>query len=134
MLPPQPSTPNSPLHSSPAGPPHTLTRPHTNIQGWRAGNALIPSPVGPEKLQTLCAPSPIPADAWLPHIYTGKCRTNGFTYQALCVTGASLGPPHKSSGRAVVEPGGGVIPRGKALKPASRADLSAFVWWCESLR
>lgn len=83
---------------------HTHTRPHTNTLGWRARNVLIPSPVEPEKLQTLCAASLIPADAWLPHIYIGKCRTNGFTYQTLCVIGAALGPPHKSSGRAVLEP------------------------------
>lgn len=134
MLSPTPALSSSPLHSSPAGPPHTYTRPHTNTQGWKAGNALIPSPVGPGKLQTLCAVTPIPVDAWLPLVYTGRCRTNGFTYQTLCVIRAALGPPHKSSGRAALEPVvGGFTPREKALKPESRADLSAFVWWCVSL-
>lgn len=69
-----------------------------------------------QKTYKHCAASPIPADAWLPHIYIGKCRTNGFTYQTLCVIGAALGPPHKSSGRAALEPEvGGSHPEGRLL-------------------
>lgn len=89
-------TSRSPTHT------YTPTHKHTGLEGRK--RALIPSPVGPEKLQTLCTVSPLPAEAWLPHIYIGKCRTNGFTHQTLCVIGAALGPPHKSSGRAVLEP------------------------------
>lgn len=100
MLPPQPPAPHCTVHQQVR---HTHIHAHTQTIRVGGQEALSFRDQLDQK-RYKHAVSPIPADAWLLHIYIGKCKTNGFTYQTLYVIGAALGPPHKSSGRAMLEP------------------------------